>query len=843
MSDYDSEYPRDPRQQPNLNADTLMDFISPTLRRSDEYTSAYEKGLNARSPWFWLSPEGQEEKEALTAPSIMDEYIKEKDPEQWGRIKAAMEQKYLEGVGPAIGTGKIPGLKGTAAMPEVLPAIKNVPAIKPQFQKLREVIPGMYSKAEAIIENKMGGSASPQQIGAMLREAKPEEVQYLGIPEFLEGKNKVTKEDILEHIRSGLPNIQPLPVKGQLAPEIKQEISALAKQKQSVHQEEYDLIKKERELEEKNDILFQNYLDTADKNGESHLKAMGLENTSIPTIEQYHQDGAISDETFNALMNYMRNADELVSTIPQRKRIDGDLYNLQGKINQLRSLSDPTKFSSQVEPGGEHYQEHLFQINPKPGSVVQRGYRLNLTRKGAEIFDDYQRQINDLHIQASEANNRVGEEVRKLEKPLFEESVRINNELKDVTSYLDFQNYKFLEGLKDSIPFKSDLHRTHTLSEVREVLDRSRHEILFMLDALDQQEAKSIYENTLLKNPEYLENLEKSEILLLDLHRLDNNLFALKEQKEKELVQPYLDKIDALKKERDKVLAPHMQEPFLAGHWEEPDVFAHTRVNERVGSEGERHLFAEELQSDWHQAVRDKTKALKELKEQNPNDHRVEKLERELAEFPKAPMAKSWHEFLSKRLLWDAAKGDFDNLSWTTGAQQNERYNLSKKISKLVQIKSGNTHILRAYGKNGDEILAKRFEDPSELEDIIGKDLTKKLQEQESKPGGKPGLEEKVLAGQDLEIGGEGMKGFYDKIIPDYMSKLGKKYGVKPQKTTLPEAGEVWTMKLTPEMKQSILKEMFPLFTGTAALSSMYDQNEDESSEDKFSNVKSRLRK
>ena len=31
------------------------------------------------------------------------------------------------------------------------------------------------------------------------------------------------------------------------------------------------------------------------------------------------------------------------------------------------------------------------------------------------------------------------------------------------------------------------------------------------------------------------------------------------------------------------------------------------------------------------------------------------------------------------------------------------------------------------------------------------------------------------LRGIDLDVGGQGMKGFYDKIIPDYLNKFGKK--------------------------------------------------------------------
>jgi hypothetical protein len=44
-------------------------------------------------------------------------------------------------------------------------------------------------------------------------------------------------------------------------------------------------------------------------------------------------------------------------------------------------------------------------------------------------------------------------------------------------------------------------------------------------------------------------------------------------------------------------------------------------------------------------------------------------------------------------------------------------------------------------------------------------------------------------AGLDLEVGGEGMKGFYDKILPDFVNKYGKKQGLKVGKTNLKRRG------------------------------------------------------
>ena len=69
------------------------------------------------------------------------------------------------------------------------------------------------------------------------------------------------------------------------------------------------------------------------------------------------------------------------------------------------------------------------------------------------------------------------------------------------------------------------------------------------------------------------------------------------------------------------------------------------------------------------------------------------------------------------------------------------------------------------------------------------------------------------LSGQELSVGGEGMRGFYDKMLPAAAEKLTKKYGGKVGKAALPEwtkdddqsstVNTVHSMDITPEMKKA----------------------------------------
>ena len=62
-----------------------------------------------------------------------------------------------------------------------------------------------------------------------------------------------------------------------------------------------------------------------------------------------------------------------------------------------------------------------------------------------------------------------------------------------------------------------------------------------------------------------------------------------------------------------------------------------------------------------------------------------------------------------------------------------------------------------------------------------------------------------VLQGEDVKFGGDGMKAFYDEIVPNTAKKLFKKYNVKPKLEELDDLEEmVWSVEITPKMKEDI---------------------------------------
>ncbi len=324
-------------------------------------------------------------------------------------------------------------------------------------------------------------------------------------------------------------------------------------------------------------------------------------------------------------------------------------------------------------------------------------------------------------------------------------------------------------------------------------------------------------------------------------------------------------------------------------HFEQPNILAHMRVNDRVDADGKKVLFVEEVQSDWHQAGRKKgyltgdpvkelhdyeknlvTRAREAMKENALKDGLSEKEADDLSTsivrntdfngmakylgetdqyteialkarnksnaVPDAPFKTTWHELALKRAIQVAAEGGYDRIAFTTGKTQAERYDLSKQISRVTYTEAG---VLRAYDKSGEMVLSKKLDSPDQIEDYIGKEPAKKLLEKEvSKIEVVPKnvFDGRELSGVDLQVGGEGMKGFYDQILPKFLDKYAKKWDAKVGTTQirlasdkqdmadsellgelgLPKGGkamaDVQYIDITPKMKESVLTKGQPLF-------------------------------
>ena len=140
-----------------------------------------------------------------------------------------------------------------------------------------------------------------------------------------------------------------------------------------------------------------------------------------------------------------------------------------------------------------------------------------------------------------------------------------------------------------------------------------------------------------------------------------------------------------------------------------------------------------------------------------------------------------------KRLLNYAADNGYDSIAITPGAEQAKRYDLSKQVDELLYKQNPDgTFKLSAQARGSGNLIGEAI--PAEkLEDYVGKDVAQKIIDNrgtERNLGGSGSVSQPKdvwgsLSGEGLQVGGEGMKGFYDQILPSYLNTFGKPYGAQ----------------------------------------------------------------
>jgi hypothetical protein len=282
---------------------------------------------------------------------------------------------------------------------------------------------------------------------------------------------------------------------------------------------------------------------------------------------------------------------------------------------------------------------------------------------------------------------------------------------------------------------------------------------------------------------------------------------------------------------QDKPKVWSKNKKFESSHYPEAtNPIAHLRVNHRDDATGNPTLFIEELQSDWGQKGKKEGFGKKQLPtdmsaEDLLNNYRdnlsqsqknwlnrfigqwesvdaynnvpnqTQKLD-ELTDLyqnwvksqdfgvsrnPYVEDTKDWTALALKQAIKEAVDNGKTQVAWTTGAQQAERYDLSKTLSSVsirpTEFGKDKVHLM-AIDHNGNLIIDKAVEE-NKLDDYVGKDLANKLIN--TQPGGDSNI--RRLEGLDIKVGGEGMQGYYDKIVPqvanDVIKQLGGKNKVK----------------------------------------------------------------
>jgi hypothetical protein len=175
-------------------------------------------------------------------------------------------------------------------------------------------------------------------------------------------------------------------------------------------------------------------------------------------------------------------------------------------------------------------------------------------------------------------------------------------------------------------------------------------------------------------------------------------------------------------------------------------------------------------------------------------------------------------------MLRYAAENGYDYVAWTTGEQQAERYDIGGVVPYIdvkaspnepsfyrdLRFNANGVGCRVAVNKDGIVTLAEGIGEDAKgkpLGDVFGKEVAIQVMSVEN-------VDRIQLEGK--RIGGEGMKGFYDKMLPSFVAKYTKKWGAKVQDINLPSLEEsaqtMHAVNVTQEMKDSVMEGQ-PMFS------------------------------
>lgn len=648
-----------------------------------------------------------------------------------------------------------------------------------------------YSKLTRTIEQKMGASATVEQVRALTREIKGEELKWSGIEEYLKGKEKVSKQELLEFLRGNQLEIREETLGRPAIPIL--------------------------EAGPDRDIDFS-------KLTQQQKKAYGILETNgfLPLVPPEAAMG--SEVHFGAPNGEILDRRELADFLQEQAR-EGVVY--ENKISEILDAADvfgigesAARFEQYALPGGQNYREVLFVLPPKPGKAP------------------------DL----SPIDWRLEEKQLNLETPGGGYRVALT---KQWTAFYEGADYKVTYNphqkkyVIDGGPGYSIQNAHFDSLEAAETFIKKR-----ITEAATKAET--------FRSPHFSQENILAHTRLTD--RVDVNgkrvLFV-------EEVQS-----DWHQKGRREGYAPQSTDDIDVKQENEKWVWT-----TKQGASGDMPIENAGSASAVREFV------LRQLRRGVPD----------------APFRKTWHEFVLKRIIRMAAEGGYDSIAWTTGEQQAERYDLSKQVKAVyyeVIYKADtegeiDSYRLWALDKDSGRRIEIGDHPAARLPDVVGKELADKIIADQGKPSlpswfrktykeikpylagkdlwetsgkdlekaGAPGSvvnrfleairdaseeeiesfrspEAKIIDGLDLKVGGEGMKGFYDGIVPAFLSKFTKKYGAKVGETTILLSGEipdpgdphempatitdeptqVHALEITPELRQTAINQGFELF-------------------------------
>ena len=696
---------------------------------------------------------------------------------------------------------------------------------------------GFYSQLEKVIEEKMPNTSNAQQINGILNNAgiKQDEMKWIGLDDYLKAHSleKITKQQVMDYIKANQIYIETVQ-KGdskirEMAEPIKQEINNIKDKILPIlkmYRIKYDGMDLRpfrldgtptglvgdfmpEGLERLIDLNNKDLFEKEEKDGKTNYSTLYSGNTGT----------ALNMFTIEKMKDDMKKLSDLYDELFEQEHM---LHELESQDN-YEDVPEKPKYKSYKLDGGTNYQERLYTV-PGIKKVGSDKYEVinNAVSNVSEYRSPHWNEKNVLaHTRTQDFEDINGNKVLfidEIQSDLHQEG-RKKGYITEETNKRKQELANKINDIKDTkMNLEENLYNINkkVKEDLLKYLANKQTEILNKRKKYDINEKLTIDEQYELVD--FQDKMNQIYSTVIEKH----NIFNVNNQQ---------NMIDLLKSYAEYHLSNSIKDKFKNNMKELEDYIIDTY---RLEYSYDRYT---DIEKGWSTLREDELKDIMTNKEYNERKKMIEenqnlfleldKLEDEYKNYREGisdvfPFKKNWHEFALRRIINDAVSQGYDEIAWTTGRQQRERYNLSQAIDYIEyqrlydhpkDVDSGKvgTVEITAY-KDGNNVFDRQIP-ANELADYIGKDLSMRIFNAKEGKGTITNLDEDINRN-----GNSGMYLFYDQEIPSYLNKYLKKWDSKVETITLKDAdGKKESVqpgfKITDKMRNSIKQDGQPLYS------------------------------
>lgn len=655
---------------------------------------------------------------------------------------------------------------------------------------------GFYSKMYRVLEKKLNNSGTPKQFKEQIEslvknnEFKAEELFWSGIEDYLSNStaDRITKQDVLSFLETSNVELEEVgetssgrTIKDFDVGDFRDDGGELMEAdddylKERAEEDHFDDIYKEKLSENEE-------LDEADRRSDDELREEAMEEATEKATEDYNSDPYNYEYRY-----YLRDESDLPVTVSIQSRYDGDYWEAEvdGVYEEFSRMGDAVDWikrelmeSHGVNVGDESDGQPKFDEYTGDGGENYSFMRLRLPQgmKGGEYN-------NDSHYSESDVVMHFRTKERKIIEPDGTKRVLFIEEVQS-----DIHQAAYKNKLAGGIAYATDID-ADGMERITEELAQLRSQQTEAQDAVEDVERQI--------RTEVISELEAAGFKVVRDSGITSQM-AGDITKRITWGQPY-----------------ESEGQLYVDYSETPKEITKDDLNPIIDKLFKKHI-------PKHEEVREKARLL--TTQRSALESKVQDLK---SAPPLAPFSKTWREVALKRLIYKASEMGFDAIGWTTGSQQNKRYNLSRFLRTVRAIKQADGgYRIQAYDANEARAIATAagvsahhatVDIPDDkLDAALGADGAASVRRQA------PEWTERDMAvikfDEDIEVGGEKKSGLYDNMLVNEAKKIAKKLDKNIEVQLRDdfkqrEGGRdfpAWYMNL-PETARTKAKEGFELF-------------------------------